>query len=343
MQSDSRAVTIPVSVKLATVRGIRMMKQAGVVAALFLLVSSFAVAQPPAGKGKPDKGGGEDPPATFVPEILYRIDHPKNDELRFGNLEGDQAVLIHRGSSLGEVFDASTNSISTPQPNMIAYTTGNVVQLVEWSNANGFTLGTPQALLGAPDRVCGLAFSNADDRIAVDHCGAGLSVYTIPSDDIAGGSWTQVIGNDFNVIIPRWSPDDTSVYFYGGPYVAEQWVTGLYRYDFDNDQLALVLERTNDHSLYLDVAKNTNGETQIVTSLGGSMQFYDTSGAPVPATNPPEGDNFRFNCDASAVIHSQWGDRGNMLVISDLSGGSRVYADRKVRPISSWMTPSPCS
>lgn len=318
-----------------------MIGRFGALSACLLLFSSHAFAEQPTGKGKPDKGGNEDPVAPFVPEILYRIDSQKSDELRFGNRAGDQAVLIYRGA-LGEAFDASTNSELTPQPNMIAFNAGGVVHLAEWSNNDGFTISNPQPLIGANSGLGGIAFSNADNKIAVDHGGRGLSVYSIPSGDIYAGSWTNYIGDDFNVIFPRWSPDDKSVYFFGGPYVDEQWVTGLYRYDFATGDLVKILDRTNSHGFYLDVAQGSNGQTLLVTSLDGVLKLYDATGGDVEAPTSPEGSIFRFNCDASAVIHSQYGKRGNALVISELSGGSSVYANRNVRPISSWMTLSPC-
>lgn len=298
-------------------------------------------AAPPDGKGKPDKGGDDEPPAAFSPEILYRIDAGKDREIRFGNREGDQAVLIHRGSP-GESFDASSTSPATPQPNMIAYHTGGTIYLTEWSTQDGFSLSPSRAIHTSTGRIGGLAFSNADDKIVFDNGGAGLSVYIIPEGDIYGGSVTTYIGDNFNVIFPRWSPDDKSVYFYGGPYVAEQWVTGLYRYDLASDTLTEILSRTNEHSLYLDVTEAPDGSTLIATGLNGALQLYDGAGNEVVTAYSPAGDNFEFNCDGSAVLHSQWGNRGNMLVISELAGGSSVYAERKVSPISSWMPVSPC-
>ena len=188
----------------------------------------------------------------------------------------------------------------------------------------------------------GLTISNGDDAIAMSNGGRGLYIYNIPAGDIAGGSVTPFIEEDFVVYKARWSPDDKSLYFFGGPDAAGGGTDGLYRFDLDNRVLTRIFNRQPGHRIYVDVAQATNGTTLIATSLDGSLQLYDGSGNPITLTNAPVGDNFVFNCDATQVLHRVPGTRKTRLAISQLSGGTSTWAEGRVQPIADWMPRQPC-
>ena len=308
-----------------------------------LAMACAASAAPPEGKGGGKDKGGENPPADFIPEILYKSDRQKYEDIIFANREGDQAVLVYRGSkSVGSGFSASSNSEVSPQPNMITWSDGETAFITYWTEDSGFLLGSQNEIHSfVGGRPTGLTFSNADDAIAMSNGSRGLYIYDIPANDIGGGSITQHISEDFIVYKARWSPDDNSLYFFGGPDDGQS-SEGLFRYDLDFGNPVKLIDRQAGHHIYLDVAHPAAGETLIATTLDGFLQMYDGNGAPVQLLSPLAGDNFVFNCDASAVLHRAADTRQTTLAISHLSGGTTIWAEGRVQPIADWMPREPC-
>lgn len=174
------------------------------------IIATAALAAQPEGKGggKGGGGGGGDPPAAFEPEILYVYETRKYKDLRFANLTGDQAKLVHRTTGGVPHFDLSSES-----KRLIAYTQGDKLFTRSWQTSGADFVSAPDELY-AGNRPASMDFSPDDKWLVFNDGARDLYIF-----EFATHSWEKVLDlpDDYVVHNLAWSPEGDAIFFYGGP------------------------------------------------------------------------------------------------------------------------------
>ncbi|MBW0145543.1 TolB family protein [Sphingomicrobium clamense] len=309
---------------------------------LSLACATIALAEPPAGKGKPDKGGGGDgSPSSFDPEILYQY----NGQLRFANLAGDQAVLVHENASLNG-FD-----LSSDVSKRIVYTDGDLF-LRTWQVADpesAFLSEPTQVTSGY--RVVDPDFSPDDRRVVFTDGARGIFMVDLDTSDVV--TFVTPI-EAFYLRSPRWSPDGTSVVFYGG-YEGDR---ALWRLDLTDlldvsqsqrpTPKRIATQGVDFDDQFLDISRPKDGSDPVIaiSSVGPEkrLALLKLDGSPAPVVQTVEGKIWGFNCDNTAVIHRDLSGRKAVISITQLSNGAREIWLRgdKAGTKTDWLPKADC-
>jgi hypothetical protein len=305
-------------------------------------IISSALAAPPPGKGK---GGNEDPPASFDPEIGYIYSGKNGDEIRLTTQDGSVEVTAFQTNEKIRSLDLSSDATG-----LIVFATDQGVFTIPWGAPSG--TAPDKIAPAAPNRIEHVDFSPGDDRVLYS-TGQNIYIAAIGGD----GSSTPLGIQGYNA---RWSPvaignDELEDIFYYGQ-SSDNWWHDLMRTDEGGSSPVIVVPHEFGEGVNwaagLDVIPSyglVDSTAPVIvatynTEPNGNeflLRLFTVNGEPTDLNI--SGTDFHPNCSGNRFVFSLNSGRSNSIAVAEIGGATSVIKKRLgVNPKKDWIPKASC-